>query len=636
MIFDNCEHMLDACAALSSDLLKSLPNLKILISSREPLGVSGEAVFRVPSLSFPKDENTLEKIADFEAIRLFQDRARAAQPDFCLDEANAVFVVQICRRLDGIPLAIELAASRVAGLDVEHIAARLDQSFRLLSGSRTTLERHRTLSAAIDWSYNLLAEKERLLLRRLTVFVGGCTLEAAEAVCSGEVIQPEEILELLFQLTNKSMLVVEPSRTGETRYRLLETIRQYAEDKQDDPEEIEQLRRKHCEWFVHFAELAEPRLPTGERLVWSRKLETDIDNLRGALDWSLGARSDPQAGLRIINALAIYFLDQDSYLAEGSRWIKRGMAWIAANQDTPPLLKARSLLSYVCIHLFLERISSLLDPIHDLCKELGNEGRLIEATARTIIGFVIGLDEGRLQECADMLTEAETVFRQIGAISRDKLAACLYFQSWVWICLGYLDKAAACIHEREQILEEIGDIWNNRYVPSGDLAYFRGDYEHARIAYENEIELILSSEIQANTIANLSRKLGDVYRAQHKYGQALVSYREALRLIIDRGDFWNIAWLTFCFAFTEIDLAKHQHSIESKTHYLSAARILGFAEAFKEKQNKITPVEIQPVYERSLCTLREQLNPADLDSAWAEGRAMTNKQAVVYMMQLEG
>ncbi len=148
--------------------------------------------------------------------------------------------------MDGIPLAIELAASRVAGLDVEHIAARLDQSFRLLSGSRTTLERHRTLNAAIDWSYNLLAEKERLLLHRLPVFVGGCTLEAAEAVCGGEAIQMEEILDLLFQLTNKSILVAEKMQTGETRYRLLETIRQYTEDKQDDPVEIERLRRRHC------------------------------------------------------------------------------------------------------------------------------------------------------------------------------------------------------------------------------------------------------------------------------------------------------------------------------------------------------------------------------------------------------
>ncbi len=228
-------------------------------------------------------------------------------------------------------------------------------------------------------------------------------------------------------------------------------------------------------------------------------------------------------------------------------------------------------------------------------------------------------------------------FGQIGAISRDKLAMCLYFQSWVWICLGDLDKAAACVQEREQILEEIGDIWNNKNVPTGDLAYKRGDYEHARIAFENEIELILSNEIQpGSNIADLSRKLGDAYRAQHKYRQALASYRISLEQSRAYPETWNMVWIACCFAFTEIDLANTLPSIESNFHYLCAARILGFGEAFKEKQDLITPVEYQPEYERGLCTLREQLNPASLEAAWAEGRAMTNKQAVVYMMQLEG
>ncbi len=585
LIFDNCEHMLDACAALAGYLLISLPNLKVLVSSREPLGVTGEAVFRVPSLSFPIDEKTLEKIADFEAIRLFQERARAAQPDFQLDESSAPFVAQICRRLDGIPLAIELAGSRVAGLDVEHLAARLDKAFNLLSGgSRSALERHRTLRAAIDWSYNLLAEKERLLLRRLTVFVGGCTLEAAEAVCSGEAIQTEEILDLLFRLTNKSMLVVEPSRSGETRYRLLETIRQYAEDKQDDPEEIEQLRRKHCDWFVQFAEHTEYRLPTGERLVWKRKLDADIDNLRGALEWSLGARSEPPAGLRIINALAFYFLDQNPYRTEGSRWIKLGMAWIATTPDISSLLQARSLLSYVWIHCYDERLPTQLDQIHDLCKDLGEEGRLIEATARTIIGFVIGLNDGKLQECVDMLTEAETVLRQIGATAYDKLIMCLTFQEWVWSRLDKPDKAAACVNETEQIIELTGDIWCTMGVPSGQLAYNRGEYEQAQIAFEKAMDLIISSGIEpGNEIKDLSRKLGDAYRAQHKYGQALASYRISLEQSRDYPETWHMVWIACCFAFTEIDLGKLSSIIESKLHYLRAARILGFAEAFIEK-----------------------------------------------------
>ncbi len=348
LIFDNCEHMLDACADLANDLLKRLPGVKMLLSSREPLGVTGEAIFRVPSLTFPQIVQipSLNLLQDYEAVSLFLERGQAALPDFQLTQYNASFVAQICSRLDGIPLAIELAAARVSSLDVEQIAARLDQAFHLLSGgSRGAIARHRTLRAAVDWSYNLLTEKERLLLRRLVVFVGGFSLEAAEATCTGEAIAAEEILDLLYQLCNKSMLVVEQARIGETRYRLLETIRQYAEDKQDDPAEIERLRRRHCDWFVQFAETAETKFSTPEDLAWFKKLETDIDNLRSALEWAIGQNIDPRAGMRIINALVWRFWNTYKHNTEAERWTQKAMAALSNIGSEQSLLHFRNLIS---------------------------------------------------------------------------------------------------------------------------------------------------------------------------------------------------------------------------------------------------------------------------------------------------
>ncbi len=334
----------------------------------------------------------------------------------------------------------------------------------------------------MDWSYNLLAEKERLLLRRLTVFVGGCTLEAAEAVCSGETIQPEEILDLLFQLTNKSMLVVEPSRTGEMRYRLLETIRQYAEDKQDDPGEIERLRRRHCDWFVQFAELAESRLCTGENLVWARKLEADIDNLRATLEWSIGQNADPQAGMRLINALVKDFLCNYYYASETRRWTEKGLAALAGMTSVSPLLQARSLLSKVWLSYYIPPYidPNLFDRIFELCQELGDEGKPIHGYSLLILGIGLAYSIGDLQKGMNRLNEAEAILRSMGELEKWFLICALFHKVWVWIQLGDLDEALACARECSTISHELGSPWTDiDDVGLGDLYYISGDFTAA-------------------------------------------------------------------------------------------------------------------------------------------------------------
>lgn len=263
LVLDNCEHLVGACAQLAKTLLRAAPGLHILATSREALGIAGEVIWFVPSLSLPEPGSepygSELSLLQYDAIRLFVERATAVLPSFRLAEQDPVAVVQLCRRLDGIPLAIELAAARVRLLQVEEIAARLDDRFRLLtSGSATVLSRHQTLRAAIDWSYELLSEPERQLFRHLAVFAGSFSLEAAESVCARLAFEAGDVLDLLTQLTNKSLVMIERVTGQATRFRLLETIRQYALLKLREAGEIESAHRYHRDYFLALAETAVP------------------------------------------------------------------------------------------------------------------------------------------------------------------------------------------------------------------------------------------------------------------------------------------------------------------------------------------------------------------------------------------
>ncbi|MBI1880268.1 MAG: helix-turn-helix domain-containing protein, partial [Chloroflexi bacterium] len=342
LLFDNCEHLVEACAQLVEALLQTCPNLYILATSRETLGIAGEMTFPVPPLSTPDSRQPLpiETLLHYEAVCLFVERAATALPGFMMTDENAQAIAQVCHRLDGVPLALELAAARVKMLKVEQIAVRLADVFRLLTGgSRTAMPRQQTLRATIDWSYNLLPETERVLLRRLAVFAGGWSLAAAEAVCSKEGIEPEEILELLTSLVNKSLIGVERKQGADARYRLLETIRHYATEKLLGAGEIEQLRERHRDWFLELAKRAEPELWRGrDQVGWLNRLETEHDNLRAALDWSLEA-GQIEAGMRL--AVALWqFWDERAYYQEGRNWLEAGLA---QREHLPKTLLAQTL-----------------------------------------------------------------------------------------------------------------------------------------------------------------------------------------------------------------------------------------------------------------------------------------------------
>ena len=298
-MLDNCEHLIDACARLAEEVLRAGPGVRVLATSREPLRCAGEVAWRVPSLA--------------EAERLFCERAAAARPGFDRADGAAGAVEEICRRLDGMPLAIELAAARVAALSLDQIAARLGESLDVLgAGRRTALTRQQTLRATIDWSHDLLTGEERVLHRRLAVFAGGFTLEAAEEVCAGGAIARRRVVDLLARLVEKSLVVAD----GE-RFRLLDTVRQYAAERLEAAAEHDTVALRHLDWCLALAEQHDP-LAAGPRRSL-QALESEHDNLRAGLAWAL--RRDPQAALRLATPLWRFWLDR-GYFAEGNRWLQ--------------------------------------------------------------------------------------------------------------------------------------------------------------------------------------------------------------------------------------------------------------------------------------------------------------------------
>ncbi len=304
LILDNCEHVIEAAAAFADRVLGECRRLRILATSREPLGITGEALWQVEPLTVPADASVAET-ASSPAVRLLRDRAGAVRKDLGVDEHTLSTMVRICRALDGMPLAIELAAARLRTMTIEQLANRLDDRFRLLtSGSRTALPRHRTLRAVVDWSWELLTDAERMVLRRLSVFSGGASLEAAESVCAGDAVEQDQVLELLTSLAEKSLLITEGA--GAPRYRMLTTIKEYAADRLGEAGESDQARRAHLAYFTELTETAEPHLRRAEQLEWLAILEADHDNLSAAMRGAIAA-GDAQAAMRLAAAAGWYW-----------------------------------------------------------------------------------------------------------------------------------------------------------------------------------------------------------------------------------------------------------------------------------------------------------------------------------------
>jgi predicted ATPase/DNA-binding SARP family transcriptional activator/DNA-binding CsgD family transcriptional regulator len=584
LVLDNCEHLVEACARLADEILSASPGVRILATSREALGITGEVCWPVRPLSVPAADHRYERLAGYESVRLFVERTRARLPGFELTSANSQAVAEVCRKLEGIPLAIELATARTTVLAVEQVADRLADSLGLLSGdSRTADPRHRTLRAALDWSFDPLSEPERKLFGRLSVFAGGWTFEAAETVGAGDGIEEGEVLDLLGKLVNKSLVVVRPGGPGVVRYGMLEPVRQYAREKLDRAGEAEEARRRHTDFFLDLAERAEPELMGPRPAPWLGRLAEEHDNIRAALSWALGpaaAEDRTEVGLRTAAALERFWLVHGP--SEGRGWLERGLAKGGASPD----VRARALGQAGWIALFQgsqDRAIAMLEESLVLFKELGDRAGM--ATSLTNLGFAVA-HSGDSRRVAAMREEAEALRRE--PLEKHTLAHLLHFLAMAALDAGDLEQALA--------------------LPAQSLRLHR------------ELEDIRGTAMSLTALGMITLEADETERAEG-------FFVEGLKLLRRMGEKMGIAYCLLGLAGVAGEQARPER----------AARLWGAAEALRENIGMdLSPFDrTHSRYEERLASARSVMDEESWEAAWAEGRAMSPEAAIEHALSGE-
>ena len=622
LVLDNAEHLIDACAQLAETLLQRCARLVIVVTSRERLRITGEATYRVPSLSVPNEESpvTPESIAACEAPRLFIERARLQNPRFAVTEENATALASICRRLDGIPLAIELAAPRVRSMSMEEVSKHLDQRFELLTeGSRTALPRHRTLRSLIDWSHDLLSEREAAILRRLSVFAGGWTLEAAERVCVGAPVASTEVLDLLTSMVDKN-LVVADERAGETRFGLLETVRHYARDRMGESAEAARVDALHLAHFVAMAEQSQQALKGPEQRTWLQRLDSEHDNVRAALARTGVVDGDVVGGLRLAAAMFPYWSIR-GLLSEARSWLDKVLAASTDNADALEAERAKTLYA---------------------------------------VG-VIAMMQSDHQSSIAYLEECLPVFRRLG--NRRAMALALGGLGYVLSQIGKPAAAQEAFAASLVIYREIGDKWliANALINQGEAAIDQGNYALARASIEEAVALHRAGGDSRATGRALNA-LGRVARHQGDLAGAAAILDEALTIHRTLGDRLGAADATDELARLAL---MHNRAVDAQalhrdalsihravgapdqaastleglgnavaaTSPLAAARLWGHAQCIRERTGAPIHPQYKPENDRFVAVARETLgDQAAFDAAWQDGRAMTLDQVTQYAM----
>ena len=488
LVLDNCEHLVDPVARLLDTLLDSCPRLQVLATSRETLGLSGETTWRVSPLTVPDSDrfSALGELTRYDAARLFVDRARMRLPDFELTSENAPSVAEICRKLEGIPLAIELATARVGTLSIAEISERLRDSLGLLStGGRTAVPRQRTLRGTLDWSFELLGEPEQALFGRLSVFAAGCTLEAAEAVAAGDVIQKHEVLDLLARLEEKSLVVAESAKDGRVRYRMLEPVRQYAQDRLEDGRQADAVRRRHADFFLALAEESESNLKGRQQWEWLERLDQEHGNLRAALSWTVEG-AEPELTLRIGGALGAFW-DQRGYIDEGRRWLEAALDAEGYANSGPPTAKALTWAAWLAWEQGNYDVSEALNETAlALYRKLGDEAALAQALYNSGVSLMY---QARFERAAPQLEEAATLSQALG--DRAALARTLNPRGMVALSRRDYRRAAALAEESMTTTREVGDDYGRLLsMCVGSLVCLhRGDEQRARWLLVDGLEL---------------------------------------------------------------------------------------------------------------------------------------------------
>jgi predicted ATPase len=646
LVIDNCEHLVQACATLAETILSRCPHVRMLTTSREALNISGEIAWLVPSLSLPADGDLSvpSQLSQSESVRLFVERAQAIRHDFALTPANAAAVAHVCQRLDGIPLAIELAAARLKALTVEQINARLEDRFGLLTtGSRTALPRQQTLRATIDWSYELLSSAEQTLLRRLSVFSGGWTLEAAEAVCAGGEVERTQVLDLLTHIANKSLLIVMPYE-GETRFSMLETVREYARDKLIEAGEFERTSDQHLRFFSKLAQADGMRVRGEGQLIAYRRLDSEYANLRVAFTWGLREDSNhverSLESLRIATSLWQFWNMRGDYL-EGHGWLQDAISRIDALSMTvsgnsiginagivPDLqsLKAIALFGQGILTWFRSDVNEgteLFQKSAALAREAGDVSTLTYARA-WIAYQTWDKSRGNLPAVLAVWEACRLYFESIG--DEWGIAWVVAFTGLSYRMVGEYAKSRPFAQRSGDIRRKLGDQWGwsiNSYQLAM-ISGLEGDYLSARAFLEPCLELAQEYGFTWQFVLAL-RGLGSVEILEGDLEQASVIFKQGLVVCHQAG--MTRAYAPFFSGLARVFVAMGK--ARRATHLFSAARALTLSEIAQRPEFKDMPDE-----QTLLNRLRAEMGEAAFAAAWAEGQAMTLEQAVEEAMRV--
>lgn len=621
LVLDNCEHMRQAVSQLLESLM-ALPDISILATSREPLGLPGEILYPLAPMAVPPISLSMDQVGQFDVIQLFSERTSAIVPRFTLTPENLGVVANICRHLDGIPLAIELASARTNVLSVEQIDARLGDRYKLLGEtSYTTNSHHRSLRAALDWSYDLLTLPEQAVLQRLSVFAGGCSLATAESVCSGNGIECEQVLDLLASLISKSLVVAQTLQPGEARYSLLEIIRQYTSEKLESSGERSTAYDRHLQCFVQSTEEALPKLSSSYQPLWLDWLESEYDNIRASLTWSL--ESDQiEAGLRI--AVAIYqFWTIRDYAEEGLIWLERLLA--RANDRVSPGVHANALAYAVFLAGFRGNTTAQIaygQTAGILAETLGGEDK--PALRWALVAQAYGARAaGDYQGQFDIGKRAIQINRELG--DKYQLGVTLSTNSFTAMSLGKFDEAHAMLEEALPLLRELGNPYRIAMALnfSGDLARCEQNYTEAGTAYEECISLLRELDAPRD-LASALQNLGHACLHLGHIARARALFSEGMTIQLAQKNTPGIAECLIGFAALAVQLGLPS----------TGARLLAAVVKMGGQRIVSTWAATKMEYEHYLPLIRAKLTESEF---WAEqvvGQKLTLEQIVEYIQHL--
>ncbi len=614
IIFDNCEHVVSACAVLANALLRAAPEVRIIATSREALRVPGEQTYTVLPLAVPERTADVEALAKSDAVQLFLDRARLHKPSFALTEREAPAVAELCARLEGIPLAIELAAARMRTLSVADINVRLRDRFKLLTGGgRVLLERQQTLRALVDWSYDLLQENERVLFDRLSVFAGGFELAASEEICGAEPLMPEDVLDLLTSLVDKSLVMADQSDDS-SRYRTLETIRDYAREKLVQRGELAPMAVRHCDHFLTMAKAANQGLRGSEQAVWTRRLEADLDNLRAATALALEGGVDPVLAVKFEAALMIFWMLR-GYSTEGRKYVRAALVLPAVQASdvahAHALYVGAALATNQSDHAEAGR---MLEACLSLRRGIGNPVD-IAATLSTL--SLVRLHAGDAISAGEGEEEALGIFRQLG----DRIGEAIGLLHLGQICVHIADDGLA--RQRfEQCLLIARDLKHCEIQSEcermlGELALQAGDVPGARVWFARSLEACRVAGDKRDEATSLwwmgkaDVAAGDSDLASTRFGAALRSFQafemneEVLGCLEDHG--------------------RLAHSLG---RCQDATRLYAVAATQRERRALARPPRSERRWRDAVTATREVLGDAAFEAAWSEGTGWKLDEAI--------